>query len=725
MSERRTVKTVLQYEVDQQSVRNAQASADAVERSLKGIDTDFSRLGSKVNSRVGQLRDGFRDSIRTVKDELELVQGVLGSGGNNTNRPFLRVSQIGREVRALPAVGLGGNLSTDALGKIAQTGGIALDKLGVSIGQLGKGVAAATVLTVGFVLVIDQLNKTFAGGQRILTAALEAQNNYYRALQESTSAQIALRVNQLNEERAILEQQRAELANAIQASASGITEGFAPLEGLALVLGKSPINQLNDQVTALDAQIAANEQTVTRYNQGLELNAFLTNDLAAQEAARATDAAQHLQDRSNAEAATLQFLATATKEATNARVAAANAEINRLLDLNAELQASGGETAEKLIALNNQRILEQQYIRDTTTELRNAADVRNDQRNAFRIVEGVFGDGIDRFTQGLGSVGENFERLQPAFETISKITQEQVESAAKLDQIARQQSDAEAKALSDRDRGRIEAQYQLDRDLEEQERGHRARLLEINRRANATIANSIGARDALAAFLAQQNRREETREENRNNKEAIRSLNLHFKEQQRVIDQRYNEQLAAARSAAQRAAEIERARLQLQVDALNQQLQNQQAASNAYLQINAATNQTILQGAVNLQSQLANLWGVWDMNAAATQAAIDYAAYQQSLGLTATGGGRAYGGAVNSGQRVLVGEHGPEIAYFRSPAMVMSNRASRSMGGGDMPITLNMVGKTDAQIARTAGREVELYINRLLKAQARKQGRQL
>lgn len=724
MSERRTVKTVLQYEVDQQSLRAATASADTVERALKGIDTDFSRLGSTVGSRVRTLQDRFRESIGTVREELALVQGVLGgaSGGARGESVFARAGRFGREVRNLPAVQISGNLSTDAIGKLIGVTGTGLDKLGVSLKEFGGIVGLVTVGALAFTEVIDNLNTSFANGRKSLSAALEAQNNYYRALEEFTTSQVQAEVARLNAERERLIAQRDETNRAIQSTVEQVAQGFNPLGTLALIAGKTPIEDLRVQFDDLNKQIAVIDQTTARYTQGIEANTFAMNDAIAAQIAYENTIAQRIQQRSDVEAETQRFLETATRRSTDQRIETAQNEINRLLDLNAELSASGGETAEKLIELNNARILEQQFIVELTTLLRGVSDRRSDLTNAFNIVEGFFGDGIDVLTTGVDEVRQSFVNLQPAFETVTRITREQTESAAKLAQIAQQQIDAETKARNDRDRAREDAQYQLDRDLEDQAREHAQTIIDINRRANATIANSIGDRDALAAFLAENQRREDVRTERRNNREAIRRLEAHFRDQQRIIDRRYDEQLAAARSAAERATEIERARLQVQVDALNQQLVNQQTAANLQLQLHQETNTAILTGLVGLRDAATILFSQWEDNAAAAEAAYNRYLEVIDQQRTITGGGRAYGGAVNTGQRVLVGEHGPEIAYFRSPAMVMSNRASRSAGMGDMPITLNMVGQSDSQIARTAGREVEKYINRVMKAAKQRRG---
>jgi hypothetical protein len=700
MSERRTVKTVLQYEVDTASLKRATDSANQVEAALKGIDGDFSRLGSTVGSRVDQLRGQFKDSIRTVRDELQQVQSILGGGGTTRGQsPFARAGQFGRELRALPAVQLSGNLSTDAIGKIIGVAGTSLDKLGVSVAQFGVGAVAATVLTVGFVLAMERFNKAMKGATELLEGALGAQNNYYKALAENTTEQVRAQRDQLQQQTAIITAQRDETQRAIDETFRQLAEEFGDAGARALVAaGKTPITQLQTQLDGLNGQISVNTQSVSRYTEGLQRNAFVLNDIAAQFEADTNI----VQKRSDMEAETLRFLENATRQSADERVRIAQTEINRLLDLNAQLAERGGETADKLIALNNARILENQFVVELTGLLRGVSDRRSDLINAFNIVEGFVGQGIQGFVGGIETVGQAFTDLQPQFEIYAKITKEQADSAAKLAEITRQQSDAEAKALVDRNSALEEAAIDRNTALQDQEREHKQALLEINRRANASIANAIGDRDALAAFMAQETRREELSQQKRDNKEALRRIEATFKEQQRVIDKRYAEQLAAARSAAQRATEIERARLQVQVDALNQQLANQRTAAGLEVQVKQETNNAILTGAINLRNDIIALWG-------------------GQTGTTDTGTGSTYTGPANSGLTPT-----EDMVYYRQAGAIAASRTQQRRTASDgVTVGVTMVGQTDAQIARTAGRATEEYINKLFQAAKQKQARAL
>lgn len=718
MSERRTVKTVLQYEVDQNSVRAATASAATVERAVKDIGGDFSRLGSVATSNVDKLRAQFtraRTSAEQLGDAIKDVNAL------QPGSPFASLGRIGREVRALPAVPITGSLSTDAVGKVVGVLGTSLDKFGVSVAGFATVAGAAAIAGGLLVVAIENISKASAEGKRTLNDALQAQDNYYKALRDFTTQQVQAQRDTLQAANEDLIRQRDENVNALQ---NALPQNGGFIQNLANTVGaitdNTPYDQLLKKVAELNAQISVNEQSITRYNQGLEQNAFLTNDLSAQFEADTNI----IQKRSDLEAETLRFLATATRRSTDERIAAAQNEVNRLLDLNAELAARGGETAEKLIALNNARILENQFVVELTGLLRGISDRRSDLQNAFNLVNGFVGDGIRGFNDGLETVQDHFKDLQPAFETIAKITKEQAESAAKLAEIEQRRLDAEQKALADANSAREDAQYELDRALEDQARDHRQALIDINRRALNDVRNAEGDRDALAAYNAEQRRIDEVRTQRRDNKNAIRRLERHFQDQQRTIDRRYAEQLAAAKAAAQRATEIERARLQVQVDALNQQLENQRTAAGLEVQIKQETNNAILTGAITLRDNIIALFsgGVPGSSSSnpliptSTTITVDQA--KALLGIS----GFAYGGNVHGGQYAMVGEYGPEIAYFRQPATIMSNRASRQAAGGmTFNIQVSGLGLTDAQVVR----KVDERLNQSIKAARQKQARAL
>lgn len=763
MSERRTVKTVLQYEVDKNSVRQAADSADQVENAVNGIGDEFARLGPVAKAAATGVRLGFTNmkkdaqslgnQLERVEDQFENVGQAARRASNASGPGGFRTStesagDLGSLLSATAGLeSLGGGTAARALGEFGQLGDVveALGRLpsavtdvseAIGVGKAGLigGLGLVAAATIGLTFLFSEIAKTQA------EAAARAQE-YRDSIAEIGDVLASGRgsegINDLltgaRDKQASLEFQREFAQGLIDQVNAAIPD--AEGDPINLLQRRQFLSNLTGgQLTSIEALQTSITDLGTQSEQaGAEV--YLLEQQLASTTVQAQDAAlaQKAQEQalvglitrtSNAIADAERFAQTATLASVAERIRTYEDEVSRLEATNAALALQNTEAANAAIAHNQALIDEKQAAIDATLAIRGSVAAREFEagvlnrflgagQDAFGGIASSFAGGLENIVDGVASAASKIGDIQA---TIAKANSE---SSTKLTEIARQQTDAEVKSLNERNTALDDANRERTTALEDQEREHKARLLEINRRANATIANSIGERDALAAFLAQTARREEVREENRNNKEAVRRIDAAFREQQRVIQRRYDEQLAAARSAAQRSAEIERARLQVQVDALNQQLANQQTAAGLELQVRDQTNNAVLNGLITLRDQALALFG------GTTPAQSGYDIYQQTVDAqrAITGGGRAYGGAVNSGQRVLVGEHGPEIAYFRSPAMVMSNRASRSGSGmGGINISLTMVGQTDAQIARTAGKATEQYVNKVLKAAKQKRG---
>jgi len=140
------------------------------------------------------------------------------------------------------------------------------------------------------------------------------------------------------------------------------------------------------------------------------------------------------------------------------------------------------------------------------------------------------------------------------------------------------------------------------------------------------------------------------------------------------------------------------------------------------LQIRGETNNAVLIGLVGLRNQAIALFGGVPTSSTAYQ---DYLAAQEAA-RTEIGSGRAYGGMVNGGQRVLVGENGPEVVYFRQPGMVATNRALRSGGNGNsVSVDVNVSGLNDEQMIRATTKAVDGRMRDYVRAMKQRQGRQL
>lgn len=781
MSERRTVKTVLQYEVDQRSVRTATQSADAVESSLKGISAEIGKLGPMTRANVTDIQTRFaalktqasqegevvrqttaaytrlgqarQDSYATAAQEnFNFVNGLREeialanqAGGGGSGGAFKRVGNFGRELRLLPAAPIPGTgQSTDAIGKILQVAGNGLDSLGVSLTQFAgyAGVTALAVagITAAFAFFTSENEKAAATLKRIIAF----QKDYYTLILTGTRDQVQAARDAKAEELAIAEAQLVENVRIAARFQQDLQEqtGTQILDALVgrgftrdigSLLNAGGLQDLDKSSTDLITTIQQLESDLGRLDNALRTDATAFQDAEAAAQAAAIEIINGIVPALNELARQAHEANLETQRSVVGRAEAQRQEIEQ----NAEFSR---QSSDELTRLTSMRRVEIGALKNTIVELEASAIQGEEVTRAledYRAELAGLEDDVAEITSSYIPMAKAREAEAQAAETAAKALQDaaakglevasasrsmiqaeqdlakaRTDSQQRINEINLRRTDAESEALNDRNNALSEAQFDYQRGREDQERDHQARLLEINRRANATIANAIGARDALAAYLAEQGKKQEAREETRANREAVRRLNAALGDQQRVIEQRYTQQLQTARTAAQRALEIEaqkaNAEIALRQNALNVAIQQYTQFFNQL----QALYQAAIANSVNA--------GAGGQVIIPTVNYISPEQAQAMLGVS----GRAYGGAVNSGQRVLVGEHGPEIAYFRSPAMVMSNRASRSGAGAgmDMTFNVNLIGQTPEQSAREAGRQVEQYVNKVLKAAKQKRG---
>lgn len=745
MSERRTVKTVLQYQVDQASVKAATDSADQVESAVKGIGDDFTRLGNTATRKVGDIRARFSDlkkgaqeyerSLEDVAGAFDTVGSAASSAGDAVQRGsvFSRVGNFGRDLRALPAVGIPGtDISTDAVGKILQTAGKGLDTLGISIAAAGASALAAGALFVGLSIVINEISKSMAeaakkaeeyrAGIAAISEALSKQQGTAGIQGLISGAQTNRDALQFQRDFAqgIIDQVNAAVPavddnNLLNQAAERQNFIARNLKVQELTNGQvRSLAAFEEGVASLDQQLESADAQLYLYNQQLGSAAVAAQDAAIAQQQAQQQVAAGIQRTVQAQAEADRFAETATLASTAARINAYKDDLAALEDANRALTAVNTEAAQAIVAHNNELIAEKTAAINATEAIRGVVAAREFENGVInRFLEAgrnALGGGFEGFASGFENIisgaidaGRDIAKVQ------TEISKAQTDSASKQAEIARTQADAEAKALAELNRAREDAQYELDRDLEDQARDHRQALIDINRRALNDIRNAEGDRDALAAFNAENRRIEEVRTQRRDNKNAIRRLERHFEDQQRVIDRRYAEQLAAAKQTAERATEIERARLQVQVDALNQQLQNQTTAAGLEVQIKQETNNAILAGAVNLRDNIIALFSGSSSipGSSSSNPLIPTANYVTPAQLYGSGFGQ---GSASS------------FTLYSQPT---AKSLSKTSSGSGLSINVNMVGQTDTQIVNSATRVFHTELSRTLKAARQKQARAL
>lgn len=140
------------------------------------------------------------------------------------------------------------------------------------------------------------------------------------------------------------------------------------------------------------------------------------------------------------------------------------------------------------------------------------------------------------------------------------------ESAAKERAIETERGEKEADAQKERDKAYLSAEEKRGEAVNKLAEDQAAAREKIERKANATIVNAIFARNALAAFLAEKQKKEDLEDLRKDGEKRAREIDKQFDEQKRTADRRYREQLDAARQAADKAIRLERERAAAEIN---------------------------------------------------------------------------------------------------------------------------------------------------------------
>lgn len=303
--------TLLSYRVDTGSVQRAVQANKQVEASIKNVGAASSANALRFDT-IEQARAalglsasqlGVAESAVTTELQRQLplaerlaeaakvrasaesgtVAGLradafggrsgIGNAGLQRNLFNARQAAI-----ALPGVGYQSPLTVGIRGLE-----LVASRTGASVAGLAGFVGVLGVALVGLAVVVEQFTKGIEESKKVLTGALSAQDAYYKALAESTSAQVATQLDDLKDRRDLLRQQRDE-TQAARDQAFALAQqlpGGDPLARALELAGLAPGAQLQEQLDKLNAEFTATDQTITRLQQGLEANVFAANDAAA------------------------------------------------------------------------------------------------------------------------------------------------------------------------------------------------------------------------------------------------------------------------------------------------------------------------------------------------------------------------------------------------------------------------------------------------------------
>lgn len=585
MANERIANVKLRFETDKASFANVRANTQALSQELSRLDrqralsqaardaSDFANAGG--NARVAVMRlnaemtklDANTNEVRQVAREFDRLKASAEAAANATSgatggRRSSALTNIGREIRALPAVPISGNLSTDVFGKlIAVLGGLNPVVLGV--------VAAIGGMIVG----LNQLTASF--GQTI-QSLINSQEEYFRALKTGTTESIQAAIETKRIEIEILRARVDEyqtLFSQFEAQAGGVGRAIAD----ALNIGN--VQTLRKELEGLEAKLRDEEFALSR----------LTGALGEPEvASRSTTAALEALAKQIAsimditiDAGVQARLAAATLDSTDAldeRIDALEREralLNTVIasggiseDLQKRYQDRLYQITGAIEALNTVTRYEVEQRERERFAIENATKAREKniaQQEALAKAQDDAAKATDSFNASLEKIATDARgKLADAARDREKALVDAEKDAQK----------ARAEAAADRETSIAELTRKAGIDREKDQAAHLKRLAEINRRFQLDEATAIQDRDAVALGTARRTRDEAVQSENDNYAEQRAEVDRNLQEQTRAISQRYAEQTATIN-----------ARLSEQTQAVNaryaEQVQSIYAAANA------------------------------------------------------------------------------------------------------------------------------------------------
>lgn len=172
--------------------------------------------------------------------------------------------------------GIFGNIARDAAGLTGVTGGLSTGLVSIAAVALPL-LATFAAISVAVGAFNEQLKK----GQEYLSAAIEAQKNYYDALAGSTTEEVGQQVAELRNRANALRMRIAESRGNIEDQFAGV-QSRVPIAGdfVARLLFPLYNGQLASSADDLQTQLTETELTIARLTQGLEGGQFAFNDTA-------------------------------------------------------------------------------------------------------------------------------------------------------------------------------------------------------------------------------------------------------------------------------------------------------------------------------------------------------------------------------------------------------------------------------------------------------------
>lgn len=741
----RVLKMLLDYEIrNRQAIEGNAAVAQSIKRvaneatNARTIISEYDRtlgaMGAGTSARLSILEQKFRDTAQTSRDlaraeaevteELRKQQGYLAQRLNNAQRFQETGFTAGLRNAAFnpPAGGSGGGRSVTGVLSGVREGLIALpnvgyqnpavvalrgliplaEKTGASFGQLGTALGIAGVAVAGVAVAMKAFNDQMDASKKRLEAALSAQRAYYDALANLTSEQAGARVGELRRVRAFLEQEAAEAVGALDSAFAQLQSQFGDFDARLQISSEAfaPLRNAADNATKA---LQENIDTETRLTQGLREGAFAANSLREAEAELAKQREEYA-----------QYFAGITKIETDRQLRQNTLilDIDRMTAAQREEKLRQDQRELDLINLRLQRggltIEAEAQLRERQGELTESilftsevTDTYADQLEREAALKQALSDQTDAYFNALEIEGKAREELYAARQ---KEEEDRAAHAAKILEIQQELADKEAELWRKAGEDIAEAEAKAQQSRIKQELQYYKQVQEIQRRANTTIALAVYARDALAAFLAAQQRDEDLRKAKEANEERLKEIDAALEEQKAVIAKRLEEQLRVARKAADDAIRQEADRRRKEAEINNRAIQ---AALVAYQNAAYATQQIALYGSNGQRIIHTQLWN--DLATYAYTGAKNLVG-NFIAGLQGSGGSSKFPPLVNPGSGTGGIGGVPGFGAFNTLP------SSRSSGAAGSPVAVNI--NLDGETIRVTSRQQAVdVVGRLLDRQ--------
>jgi hypothetical protein len=556
-----------------------QASRDALTFASGGLKAE--QVSRTLNLRLKELGANSKE-VRRVTDEFtrlsteaEKAANSMAGGSDGGRRGSSKLTKLGMGIRNMPALELGGGLSTDVIGKFTAV-----------IGALNPAAIGATVAIAGVAIALSALINNATKARETALAALDAQERA-RLLAATASAE-ELRAQRATAEanlaRALEEERLAlELTTGMR---TGIRDAYGEV-GVAIIefnktlgTGGAELKAAEEDLTKAQTATAAARAELGVYNSAINSNAFAAREAAEAEAKLAEARQKYYDAFVNAEVSALRDSRSINDTgALRERVQSLQDErklyediiatrglseqaqqqyLDKIRDIDAALQVF---TRRGLVAEIEAREREAQAIERATKA----------RENMIARAEAITKAQIDA-AKATDSFNASLEKI--ATDARGKLADAARDRSKALVDAEQDAQKARAEASTDRETSITEVTRKAGIDREKQTREHLKRLAEINRRADLDLQTAIEDRDSVAQSRIQRERAEAVRSENDSYAEQQTEVDRNLQEQTRTISQRYAEQTATIN-----------ARLNEQTAAVNaryvEQVQSIYAAANA------------------------------------------------------------------------------------------------------------------------------------------------